>query len=154
MTENRYWAYIHDSEGEITEDLGEYSNVADAVDELISNMRYNEHGWYATHTARVVDHEHDGGTTIWIAGSGHSITPVGDRNPYAWDDGSPVTIDGITPPEPITCTGEPDDGCSLDASLGLCSDCGYIFHDIPRDSDNAHDNLCPEYTTATTASIR
>ncbi len=40
------------------------------------------------------------------------------------------------------CTQRDDDGCGDDADLGRCDACGYVFHDIPRDSDDAHGELC------------
>lgn len=61
-----FWAYIHDAEGELTEDLGDYSTLEDAADELISNMRYNHADWYLTHTARVVETSTQ--ATVWRAG--------------------------------------------------------------------------------------
>jgi hypothetical protein len=40
------------------------------------------------------------------------------------------------------CTGKDDDGCAGDPELGRCVACGYVFHDVPRDTDEAHGELC------------
>lgn len=41
-----------------------------------------------------------------------------------------------------TCTRSAKDGCAKDPMLGTCPACGYTIHDIPTDTDNAHDDLC------------
>lgn len=45
-------------------------------------------------------------------------------------------------PEPVDCTGEDTDPCSTIPSLGRCVACHYVFHDIPRGTDEAHGELC------------
>lgn len=40
------------------------------------------------------------------------------------------------------CDGTPNDSCRNSPDLGRCAACHYIYHDIPQDSDNAHDELC------------
>jgi hypothetical protein len=49
----------------------------------------------------------------------------------------------MTDEDVTTCTQEDDDSCatSTHPSLGRCG-CGYVFHDIPRSTDDAHDELC------------
>lgn len=42
--------------------------------------------------------------------------------------------------EEIPCTQKDDDPCSR--VLGRCNICGYVNHDIPRYSDEAHYELC------------
>lgn len=49
--------------------------------------------------------------------------------------------DPTTYDEPV-CTQRDDDGCKSDPNLGTCDACGYVLHNIPRDTDTAHDELC------------
>lgn len=78
MATDQYWAYVHENEsGDLTEDLGNFDDLGDAIDELCSNLRYNNADYFRTHTGRVVDMHHQaGGTTIWIAGAGNQTVPV------------------------------------------------------------------------------
>ncbi len=45
---------------------------------------------------------------------------------------------------PRRCTQEANDFCatSEEPFLGTCK-CGYVFHNIPLSTDDAHDELCP-----------
>jgi hypothetical protein len=40
------------------------------------------------------------------------------------------------------CTQKDDDGCADDPNLGRCPACSYLYHDEPRSTDDAHDELC------------
>ena len=58
--------------------------------------------------------------------------------------------------EPV-CTQTDGDECatSTHPSLGRCPDCGYVFHDIPRSTDDAHDELCGlDYDAASDPTVR
>jgi hypothetical protein len=139
-TNDRYWAYIHETDGFLNVDLGNHEVLGDAIDAVLEEMKHHMDYWYDGNVGRVVDTHLDYGTTVWVAGAGHTIAPVVDgRNPYADEDGFPVRIDGIEPPAP-RCDGTRDDRCEQD--LGKCPACGYIIHDVPQDADVAHDSLC------------
>lgn len=62
----RYWAYVHDSEDEIIEDLGDFDDKSLAIDEIAEAM----HTIFSDRddvTYRVVDKQ-DMHQTCWIAG--------------------------------------------------------------------------------------
>jgi hypothetical protein len=55
-------------------------------------------------------------------------------------DGVIIYLEGEVE-ETTSCTQRDDDGCSTHPWLGICA-CGYVYHDIPRATDDAHGELC------------
>jgi hypothetical protein len=73
--EKRYWVYTHDAEDEITEDLGDFDDLIDAISAAIDEglVENIEHRW-----ARVVDKESQH-QTVWMAGPvnpKHGLAPL------------------------------------------------------------------------------
>lgn len=52
------------------------------------------------------------------------------------------------------CTQDETDSCADDPALGMCGVCGYVYHDIPRATDDAHGELCPLVAQHTWAAQR
>lgn len=61
----RYWAYVHDVDGELLDDLGDFGTFVEACEEAIAYVRL--HVDLKT-TVRVIDRELQGGSTVWAIG--------------------------------------------------------------------------------------
>lgn len=59
----RYWVYVHDLDGEIIEDLGDYSHLNDALATLFEFNYYNP----LEMVGRVVDNNNES-QTVYITG--------------------------------------------------------------------------------------
>lgn len=68
----RYWVYVNDDEGEITENLGEYESFEKAFLTVGEWFVRSPFDYFEHYTIRIVDNEADA-TTVWIAGPGNDI---------------------------------------------------------------------------------
>lgn len=65
----RYWVYVHDKDGDLLEDLGEFDGIDRAIDQVAQYLSDPMPAWDMTEiTVRIVDNELQDGTTIWKAG--------------------------------------------------------------------------------------
>lgn len=60
----RYWVYKHDADDDITDDLGDFEELEEAIDAAV-DQGLSEDGYEKT--VRVVDRQ-AGSQTVWMAG--------------------------------------------------------------------------------------
>lgn len=73
----RFWSYVHDEEGTLTGDLGEFDSLTEAIDG-VSNWLWSNLEKAARLTVRVVDNDLQDGTTVWWAGP-KALEGIDDR---------------------------------------------------------------------------
>lgn len=61
----RYWVYIHDEEGEIVDDVGNFDTLHQSIEAVTEVLPFD--GERAADTIRIVDYEAQG-QTVWLAG--------------------------------------------------------------------------------------